>query len=128
VVRECGVIVEGPEPKTLIDFVSPEDIRRAVKGILQEWWFPMLDDPSWLHDNENAYRAFAVITMCRVLHALETGTILSKPKAIQWARSKLDIRWKQLIDKAARVGNDDYEIALGETLDFIRYIREQVES
>lgn len=128
VVREFGVVIAGPDPKTLIDFVSPEDIRTAVKGILHEWWFPMLHDSSWLHDNENAYRAFAVITMCRVLHALETGTIVSKPKATQWARAKLDEPWKQLIDKAALAGHADHEITLSEALNFIRYIYEQVES
>lgn len=127
VVRECGVIVEGPDPKTLIDFVSPDEIREAVKGILHEWWFPMLDDPSWLRDNENGYRAFAVITMCRVLHALETGTVASKPKAMQWARSKLGERWMPLIDRAALAGHEDHEISLNETLDFIRFIHEQVQ-
>ncbi len=127
VVREFGVIVEGPDPKTLIDFVSPGDIRNAVKGILHEWWFPMLNDASWLRNNENGYRAFAVISMCRVLHALETGAIVSKPQAIQWARTKLDERQKQLIDKAALAGHRDYEITLSETLDFIRFIHEQVE-
>ena len=89
VVREYGVTIEGPDPKTLIDFVTPEDIRGAVMGSLTEWWFPMLDDPSWLRDNEAGYRAYAVITMCRVLHALETGTITSKPKATQWAHDKI---------------------------------------
>ena len=96
VVREYGVVIEGPDPKTLIDFVTPEDIRGAVMGILNEWWFPMLDDPSWLRDQEAGYRSFAVITMCRVLHALETGTITSKPKATQWARAKLDEPWKTI--------------------------------
>jgi predicted nucleotidyltransferase len=126
VVREFGVIVEGPDPKTLIDFVSPEDIRNAVRGILNEWWFPMLVDPSWLRDNENGYRAFAVITMCRVLHALETGTIVSKPKAVQWAQTKLDEPWRQLIDRAANAGHDDHEVSLEETLGFIRLIDEEV--
>jgi predicted nucleotidyltransferase len=127
VVRECGVVVEGPDPETLIDFVSPEDIRNAVKGILHEWWFPMLDEPSWLRDNKNGYRAFAVITMCRVLHALETGTMVSKPKAIQWARTKLDDQWKQLIDNAANSAHhDNHSISLNETLDFIRFVHTQV--
>ncbi len=96
VVREYGVVIEGPEPKTLIDFVTPEDIRGSIMGVLNEWWFPMLDDPSWLRDHEVGYRSFAVITMCRVLHALETGTITSKPKAAQWARAKLDEPWKTI--------------------------------
>ena len=126
VVREYGVIVEGPDPKTLIDFVSADDIRGAVLGILQEWWFPMLKDPSWLRDHGGKYHAFAVITMCRVLHALEHGTIVSKPKAVQWARGKLGNRWMTLIDKAVAVSRhekqDDF---LEETLDFIRFVRGQ---
>ena len=120
-------MLEGPEPKTLIDPVTPDDIRDAVMGILNEWWFPMLDDPSWLRDHESAYRAFAVITMCRVLHALEHGTVVSKPNAIQSARTKLDDPWKQLVDKAAAISHhNEAEILLDETLDFIRFTREQI--
>lgn len=127
VVREYGVVVEGPDPKTLIDFVTPDDIRGAVLGILHEWWFPMLEDSSWLRDHEAGYRSFAVITMCRVLHALETGTIVSKPKATQWARAKLGEPWKILIDKAVAVSNhEDLDVPLSKTLDFIRFIHEKV--
>lgn len=126
VVREYGVIVEGPDPKTLIDFVSPDEIRASVMGILQEWWFPMLDDPSWLRGHGNAYSAFAVITMCRVLHALEHGTVTSKPKAVRWAREILDESWLPLIDKAvAARHHETYEDFLDETLDFIRFVKEQ---
>lgn len=127
VVRESGVVLEGPDPRTLIDFVSPDDIRSAVMGVLQEWWFPMLDDPSWLRSHEREYRAFAVITMCRVLHALEFGTIASKPKAINWAQATLDNKWKLLIDKSATISQHNEEnILLDETLDLIRFTRERV--
>jgi Domain of unknown function (DUF4111)/Nucleotidyltransferase domain len=126
VVREYGVVIEGPDPKSMIDFVTPAEIRGAVLAILQEWWFPMLEDPSWLQDHEHEYHAFAVITMCRVLHALEHGTIVSKPKAVQWARTRLPEPWTPLIDKAVasslHKNQDDF---LNETLDFIRFIKEQ---
>ena len=126
VIREYGVIVEGPDPKTLIDFVSPDDIRGAVLGILREWWFPMLEDPSWLRDHGGKYHAFAVMTMCRVLHALEHGTIVSKPKAVQWARGKLGERWVALIDKAVAVSRHEIDADfLNETLDFIRFVQEK---
>lgn len=128
VVRECGVVLEGPDPKTLIDFVSADDIRNCIIGVLNEWWFPMLENPSWLRENDDGYRSFAVITMCRVLHALEHGTIVSKPKAIQWAMTKLDNHWNQLIDKAVAVSNHEKEnISLTETLDFIQHIKERIE-
>jgi hypothetical protein len=127
VIREYGVVIEGPDPKSLIDPVSSEDIRSSVRGILNEWWFPMLEDPSWLRDHESEYRAFAVITMCRVLHALTHGTIVSKPKAIQWAIKKLGEPWQPLIESAAMASPyTNLDIPLDETLNFIRFTREQV--
>jgi hypothetical protein len=129
VIREYGVVLEGPDPKTLIDPVNPEDIRHAILGILNEWWFPMLEDPSWLRDHESPYRAFAVITMCRVLHALEHRTIVSKPKAIQWTLEKLEDPCKQLIDKAVAASQShEVDVPLDETLDFIRFIKSALES
>jgi predicted nucleotidyltransferase len=127
VVREYGVVVEGPDPKTLIDVVSPDEIRSAVLGILHEWWFPMLEDPSWLRDHGGKYHAFAVITMCRVLHALENGTIVSKPQAIQWAKRRLGSPWRELIEKAVAASHHEkQEDFLDESLDYIRYVKEQV--
>src|SRR5688572_7874990 len=128
VVREYGVVLEGADPKTFIDFVRPEDIRDSVMGVLKEWWFPMLEDPSWLRDNEDGERSFAVITMCRVMHALKTGTIVSKPKAIQWARARLNSHWNQLINKAVAVSNhEEDKVPLEATLSFIRYTKEKIE-
>ncbi len=128
VVREYGVILEGPDPKTLIDFVTADDIRGAVMGTLNEWWFPMLDKPAWLRDKTNGDRAFAVVTMCRVMHALEHGTIVSKPKAIQRTQTRLDSHWNRLIDKAVAVSNhEEQEILLGETLEFIKYTKQRIE-
>jgi predicted nucleotidyltransferase len=127
VVREFGVVIEGPGPKTLIDAVTPEDIRGSIMGVLQEWWFPMLNDPSWLRDHDDHYRAFAIITMCRVIHGLETGTITSKPKAIHFARTKLGNEWQSLLDRAVAASNHEkVEVPLDETLDLIRYIYEKV--
>jgi predicted nucleotidyltransferase len=123
VVREHGVVVDGPDPKTLIDSVSPDDIRSAVLGTLQEWWFPMLPDPAWLREHGPVYQAYAVITMCRALHALEHGTILSKPDAIQWAQAQY-APWKRLIETAVaasrQAGPEDF---LEETLSLIRFVK-----
>jgi hypothetical protein len=127
VVREYGVVIEGHDPKTLIDPVSAEDIRGSVMGVLREWWFPMLNDPAWLRDHESGYRSFAVITMCRVLHALETGTITSKPKAIEWAKQRLEDSWIPLIDSAVAISHhEDVDVPLHQTVEFIRFIHEKV--
>lgn len=128
VVREYGIVLDGPDPKTLIDFVTAEDIRTSIMGVLREWWYPMLENPDWLRANDDGYRSFAVITMCRVLHGLEHGTITSKPKAVQWARTKVEPHWHSLMDDAVAVSNhEERSIDLNETLGFIRYTKESIE-
>ena len=51
VLREHGVVLEGPPPRTLIDPVSPEELREAVRGILREWWKSMLVDGPLLRNS-----------------------------------------------------------------------------
>ncbi len=127
VIREYGVIVEGPDPKTLIDSVSPEEIRSSVKGVLSEWWFPMLEDPSWLRNHPVGYHAFAVITMCRVLHALEHGTVTSKPKAARWAQSQLGEEWSKVIEYALAPSKPIQGIDLyNSSLVMIRLVKDRV--
>ncbi len=128
VVREYGVIVEGPDPKTLIDFVSPDDIRGAVRGILREWWFPMLENPAWLRDNSRGYHSYAILSMCRVLHALEHGTIVSKPVAAKWAQVKLGGIWKDIIDLAllARKPTPEEFDLLTPAIELIQYVRDNI--
>lgn len=129
VLRENGVAVAGPGPKTLIDAVSPDDIRNSVRGVLQEWWFPMLEDPAWLREHGREYHAFAVLTMCRALHALEHGTIVSKPAAARWARDALDERWREAIEKSLQVqrpGAEEVDL-LNDALELIGYTQKTLE-
>ena len=127
VIREYGVVVDGPDPKTLIDLITPEDIRNAVKGILYEWWFPMLDDRGWLRDHPIGYHAFAILSMCRVLHALEHGAIVSKPKAAHWAQSQLGEEWSKVIEYAlAPDGNTQGIDLYNSSLDMIRLVKDKV--
>ena len=122
VIREQGIVLAGPDPKTLIDAVDPDDIRQAVKGVLQEWWLPMLEDPSWLKRHGSEYHAFAILTMCRALHALEYGTIVSKPMAARWAQKELGEKWSEVIERslAVQVGDEHHDL-YHESLEFIRF-------
>ena len=128
VVRELGVVVEGPDPRTLIDFVSTEDIRYAVKGILEEWWFPMLENPTWLRDHGSAYHAFAILSMCRALYAWEYGIIISKPVAAKWAKQKLEANWSLVIDRAlfAQKPHPADSELLNEAIGLIRYTKDHI--
>ena len=123
VLREHGLVVAGPAPATLIDPVTPDEVRWAVAAVLREWWAQALVDPAFLRRTN--YQAYAVLTMCRALVALEHGAILSKPAAARWARDALDPRWRSLIDEAvaARPGVDMGRV--DEIVELIRYTLER---
>lgn len=98
ILREQGIVVDGPALLPLIDPVQPAELRQAVLGFLHGWWEPMLANPIRLQSSE--YQAYAVLTMCRALHTLIHGTIASKPAAAHWAQAYLGEPWRNVIAEA----------------------------
>lgn len=123
ILREQGVVVAGPPLQTLIDPVQPNDLRRAVLGILHEWWSPMLQNPARLRNT--GYQSYAVLTMCRALYTLEHGAVVSKLAAARWARETLAERWAVLIERALAWPHDVQPGNMRETLEFIRHTLER---
>lgn len=118
-IREQGIVLAGPAPRTLIDPVEPKDIRWSVLAYLNEWWAPMLDKPERLHSSE--YQAYAIVTMCRTLYTLQHGTIASKPVSARWAQERLGEDWVGLIGQALAWRPGVEMERFNETVDFIRY-------
>jgi hypothetical protein len=75
VTRERGIVLAGPDPRELIDEVSGEALRIEMREKLHraavEGPDPAAIDSRWL-------QAFLVVLYCRMLHTLETGTVVSK--------------------------------------------------
>ncbi len=127
ILRERGLVLAGPPPRTLIDPVSPDDLRHAVRASLREWWAPMLDDTTRLQNR--GYQAYAVLTMCRILYTLELGTVASKRAAAHWAQGTLGEGWTPLIQRAWRGRDEPNGPAeaqdVNQTIDLIRYTLER---
>lgn len=119
IIREQGVVLAGPDPQTLIDPVTPEDIRWSVLTYLNGWWAPMVDEPKRLRSSE--YQAYAIVTMCRTLYTLQHGTIASKPVSAQRAMETLGEAWAGLIEEALDWRPGVAMERFDETVDFIRY-------
>lgn len=119
IVREHGVVVYGPPPRTLIDPVAPDELRKAVCEMLGGFWKEQLSGPAWLRPRE--YQAFAALTMCRALYTLQHGRVVSKPEAAAWARATLDPQWHPTIDRALRWRYDHTGADLTETIAFMQY-------
>lgn len=99
-VREHGITLLGPDPKTLIDPVTPDDIRAAVRARLLDWstWANPLDNPEWQWPR--AHKAYVVETMCRALCTIATGELPSKPVAVAWALATLPDPWRATVKRS----------------------------
>jgi hypothetical protein len=83
IVRDRGVVLFGPQPETLTDSVSPDQLRTATCQQLTDVWQRRLDADDW--PRAGLYFAFAVLTLCRALYTLHCGAFCSKPAAALWA-------------------------------------------
>jgi predicted nucleotidyltransferase len=125
ILRERGIVITGPSLKTLIDPVSPNDLRQAVADVLPLWANPILDDPSQI--NKRGYQSYFVLSLCRMLYTLKYGEIVSKPFAAKWAKENWS-HWKALIERAwvgrQNPGLEAQPKDIHGTLELIRYTLE----
>jgi aminoglycoside adenylyltransferase-like protein len=99
--REYGVVVSGPDPRLLLDPVHSDDLRQASAAIVERWRDQAHQDLEWIAWlREPANHRFIVLTLCRLLYTLETGSVASKPAAARWAEHTLPSRWTKLISHA----------------------------
>ena len=96
VVREQGVTLAGPDPKTLVEPVPAEALKAEIFETLNTWGQQILDDPTPY--NNRFYQAFMVLNYCRMLHDLVRGYPGSKRVGAAWAKKALDPEWSDLID------------------------------
>lgn len=123
VIREQGIILTGPEPKTLINFISVNELKMAVKILLKEWWVPQLQDSYRLSCSE--YQAYATFTMCRALYTLAFGTVVSKQVAAKWGKEMFP-EWSDLIQEAMDWHHGVKLNNIQRVLEFIRYTLDKV--
>jgi predicted nucleotidyltransferase len=121
-VRTKGITLAGPDPATLIDEVPPATLRQAMRAVLTGWATGLLARPDTLRPR--GHQSYVVLSLCRIRYTLETGAVVSKRRAAEWARSALDAKWRPLIDRAIvdrqRPRAPAAEEAVALTLEFIR--------
>jgi aminoglycoside adenylyltransferase-like protein len=123
--REHGVVLAGPDPRELVDPITPGALRADVRWALDEWqaWFRSIDSIS------RRALAVAVLSHARILHTLTIGEVSSKRSAGEWALHALDPEWASLIrwaledrpDPWAKVHEPADRVLLCRTRQFIDY-------
>jgi hypothetical protein len=127
-VREHGIALAGPSPATLVDPVSVETLRQEIFATIRDWGQQILDKPDPF--NNRFYQTFIVLSYCRMLHGLHTGSTGSKRAGAEWAKATLDPSWIGLIDRtwdgrpnpALSVRQPADPEDFKSTLEFVQYI------
>ncbi len=83
VLGTAAITVAGPPPATLVDPVSGDDLRAAMRATLDGWWAEVAARrPPMTHRGQQSY---TVLTLCRVAHTLATGELAGKREAAEAA-------------------------------------------
>jgi hypothetical protein len=127
--RDYALVVSGGDLHTLIDPISHEEMRPAVQAISGMWLEQSRHDPKWLDwVRERHNQVFVIQTLCRMLYSLETGDVISKPRAVQWGQTHLSYPCAALIAASVSRRHEEEQISpdeLNDTLAFIKYTVER---
>lgn len=124
-----GRTLIGPDPKSFIPEITADILHRAlareVEYLRQE--LVAKSDSSWRE--AFTYRAYAVLTLCRILYSFRTGDVTSKPKAARWAMDQTPIEWHDLIQRAlgAREIGGLEQLPISRIAAFIDYMNGQLD-
>jgi len=95
--REHGLVLEGPDPTSLVEPVTAAQLRTEALWVMDEFL-------AWAHervaDMSRWKQPYLVLTFCRLLHTLNAGIVASKREAAEWALHALDAEWASLIQQA----------------------------
>lgn len=123
-----GITLAGPDPKTLLEPVPPDELKEANLATLKEWMRPLLKKPTELENS--GYQSYFVLTLCRILYTHEHGIIVPKQTAARWAQETLGEPWASLIERAwtgrQNPGMKAPREEIKKTQDFIRCTLEHV--
>ena len=97
--REHGVRLAGPDPKTLVDPVSADELRGEVLAAMDEFadWAPIPTKGGRMSQWKQIY---LVTSFCRMLHTLHSGRVSSKRAGCEWALGALPPAWTDLVRRA----------------------------
>jgi predicted nucleotidyltransferase len=125
-VLATGVTLAGPPPET---FLPPITGKMLFDALVREVGYLRgeIMNPASEWRGRAFYRAYAVLTLCRILYSYRKRGIVSKPRAARWALRTLPTRWHTLV-RAAMV-SDRGKLAplpLPRIARFIEFVEEQL--
>jgi predicted nucleotidyltransferase len=133
ILRERGITLLGLKPETLLGPIPLDEMFKEIKAAMRvviKYFGEDVNAPRTFW-NSRFGQPFAVLTYCRMLHSLHTGTVQSKKAGAAWAREFVDAKWVKVIDDAwieregvrfmEKIFQRADQTTLDETLEFMKY-------
>ena len=139
ILRERGITLVGQRPQTILQPIPLNEMFREIKTTMLQvlkLFQDEIDRPLsfW---NSRFGQSFAVLTYCRMLHTLHTGTVQSKKAGMKWAKQFVEPKWVRIIDQAwkeregvrflVKIRQRAEPALLYETLEFMKYAVSQID-
>jgi hypothetical protein len=104
-VLKSGVTLFGPRPESFVPAITPEILFQALEREVGYLRGEIIENPQSQWRDVSFYRAYAVLTLCRILYSFNKGTIVSKQRAARWAIKYLPEEWNEIILQALDYNN-----------------------
>ena len=140
ILRERGIRLIGQKPETILKPIPLDKLSNEIKAAMlqvMKLFEDEIDRPLGFF-NSKFGQSFAVLTYCRMLHTLHTGTVQSKKAAVKWAKQFVEPKWIKIIDQAwneregvrfgVKIGQRADLTLLYETLEFMKYPAAQIDN
>jgi predicted nucleotidyltransferase len=118
VVRERGVTLGGPDPKTLVDPISVVALRKEMSDTMRTWAKEIFEQQE--RYSNRFYQGNIVLSYSRMMHDLVNGRPGSKREGATWAKATLGTEWSALIDRAW-TGRPNPAVAVKEPSDSVDF-------
>jgi predicted nucleotidyltransferase len=140
ILRERGITLIGQKPETIMQSIPVYELSNEIKTVMLQVMKLFEDEINrpLSFFNSKFGQSFAVLTYCRMLHTLHTGTVQSKKATVKWAKQFVEPKWVKIIDQAwneregvrfgVKIGQRADLTLLYETLEFIKYAVAQIDN
>jgi hypothetical protein len=124
---DTGAVLLGPRPESFVPEITREILFQALErelGYLRD----EINSPESEWRKLTSYRAYAVLTVCRILYSFRKGTIVPKQRAARWAAKYFCAEWNDIIHQAIEIsyGQRSPPISLSRIRRFINFASVQL--
>lgn len=124
-----GKVLYGPRPESFLPEITPEIFLQALNRELGYLRQEISEKANSKWRDVPMYRAYAVLTVCRILYSFSNGVVASKPTAAKWAMKNLPEQWRDIISEAIEFNENGRvsDIPLNRIEQFIEFAHSQLQ-